>query len=174
MKILIYIIGALYFLLPSGKPMASVGASQTDTIPVQDTIPTLKTGLDSLELYKDSIPDSIDLLGDSLVPQGKLIKGVASYYSSKFEGRKTAMGTIFRNAGMTGASNHFKLNTLVMVTNLRNNKSVIVLITDRMHARMKKKGRVIDLTRNAAKQLDFIQRGLVKVSVQPIVPLAKN
>ena len=91
MKILIYIIGALYFLLPSGKPMASVGASQTDTIPVQDTIPTLKTGLDSLELYKDSIPDSIDLLGDSLVPQGKLIKGVASYYSSKFEGRKTAM-----------------------------------------------------------------------------------
>ena len=174
MKILIYIIGALYFLLPSGKPMASVGASQTDTIPVQDTIPTLKTGLDSLELYKDSIPDSIDLLGDSLVPQGKLIKGVASYYSSKFEGRKTATGTIFRNAGMTGASNHFKLNTLVLVTNLRNNKSVIVLITDRMHARMKKKGRVIDLTRNAAKQLDFIQRGLVKVSVQPIVPLAKN
>jgi len=174
MKILIYIIGALYFLLPSGKPMASVGASQTDTIPVQDTIPTLKTGLDSLELYKDSIPDSIDLLGDSLVPQGKLIKGVASYYSSKFEGRKTAMGTTFRNAGMTGASNHFKLNTLVLVTNLRNNKSVIVLITDRMHARMKKKGRVIDLTRNAAKQLDFIQRGLVKVSVQPIVPLAKN
>lgn len=176
MKILIYIIGALYFLLPSGKPLASVGASQTDTIPIQDTIPSLKTGVDSLASYKDSIPGGIgeDLLGDSLVPQGKLIKGIASYYSSKFEGRKTATGTIFRNAGMTGASNHFKLNTLVLVTNLRNNKSVIVLITDRMHPRMKKKGRVIDLTRNAAKQLDFIQRGLVKVSVQPIVPLAKN
>jgi hypothetical protein len=176
MKLLLYIIGALYFLIPSGKPMASVGASHADTIPVQDTIPSLKTGGDSLVFYKDSIRVGIgeDLLGDSLMPQGKLIKGVASYYSSKFEGRKTATGTIFRNAGMTGASNHFKLNTLVMVTNLRNNKSVIVLITDRMHPRMKKKGRVIDLTRNAAKQLDFIQRGLVKVSVQPIVPIAKN
>lgn len=176
MKILIYIIGALYFLLPSGKPMASVGAFHIDTIPVQDTIPSLKTVVDSLVLYKDSIPGAIgeDLLGDSLAPQGKPIKGVASYYSAKFEGRKTATGTIFRNAGMTGASNHFKLNTLVLVTNLRNNKSVIVLITDRMHQRMKKKGRVIDLTRNAAKQLDFVQRGLVKVSVQPIVPIEKN
>ena len=152
-----------------------MGVSITDTIPVQDTVPVLKQGGDSVQMLKDTSADvGLDLLGDSLMPQGKMIKGVASYYSNKFEGRRTATGTVFRNAGMTGASNHFKLNTLVLVTNLRNNKSVIVLITDRMHQRMKKKGRVIDLTRNAAKQLDFIQRGLVKVSVQPIVPIAKN
>jgi hypothetical protein len=175
MKILLYLIGTLYFLLPVGKPVAIVGEAKTDTIPVLDTIPSIQQAGDTVIFHKDTLQDiSIDLLGDSLVPQGKLIKGVASYYSSKFEGRKTATGTVFRNAGMTGASNHFKLNTLVLVTNLRNNKSVIVLITDRMHNRMKKKGRVIDLTRNAAKQLDFIQRGLVKVSVQPIVPLTKN
>jgi len=175
MKILLYLIGTLYFLLPVGKPLATFGENKNDTIPVQDTIPSIKQLVDTVVFYKDTIPGAnIDLLGDSLIPQGKLIKGVASYYSSKFEGRKTANGTVFKNAGMTGASNHFKLNTLVLVTNLRNNKSVIVLITDRMHNRMKKKGRVIDLTRNAAKQLDFIQRGLVKVSVQPIVPLTKN
>jgi len=176
MKILLYLIGTLYFLLPIGKPLAIVGGAKIDTIPaVPDTIPSIQRSGDSTLLYKDSLlGKGIDLLGDSLVPQGKLIKGVASYYSPKFEGRKTANGTVFRNAGMTGASNHFKLNTLVLVTNLRNNKSVIVLITDRMHNRMKKRGRVIDLTLNAAKQLDFIQRGLVKVSVQPIVPLAKN
>lgn len=175
MKILLYLIGTLYFLLPVGKPLATAGGTKMDTIPVQDTIPSILKVGDSLILYKDTLlAADVDLLGDSLVPQGKLIKGVASYYSSKFEGRKTATGTVFRNAGMTGASNHFKLNTLVLVTNLRNNKSVIVLITDRMHQRMKKKGRVIDLTRNAAKQLDFIQKGLVKVSVQPIVPLTKN
>lgn len=175
MKIVLYLIGTLYFLLPVGKPLALTGGPKTDTIPVQDTIPSLKQGGDTVVFYKDTIPGaSRDLLGDSLIPQGKLVKGTASYYSSKFEGRKTANGTVFKNAGMTGASNHFKLNTLVLVTNLRNNKSVIVLITDRMHNRMKKKGRVIDLTRNAAKQLDFIQRGLVKVSVQPIVPLTKN
>lgn len=176
MKIFIFLIGTLYFLFPTGKPIAPVGAPKTDTIPVLDTIPSIKNGGDSLVFYKDSIPGGVeqDLLGDSLIPQGKLIKGVASYYSSKFEGRKTATGTVFRNASMTGASNHFKLNTLVLVTNLRNNKSVIVLITDRMHNKMKKKGRVIDLTRNAAKQLDFIQKGLTKVSVQPIVPINKN
>lgn len=175
MKILLYLIGTLYFLLPVGKPLATVGANKNDTIPSQDTIPSIKHTVDTVIFYKDTIPGTnTDLLGDSLIPQGKLIKGVASYYSSKFEGRKTANGTVFRHAGMTGASNHFKLNTLVLVTNLRNNKSVIVLITDRMHNKMKKKGRVIDLTRNAAKQLDFIQKGLVKVSVQPIVPLTKN
>ncbi|MBL0884192.1 MAG: septal ring lytic transglycosylase RlpA family protein [Chitinophagaceae bacterium] len=177
MKIFLYLIGALYFLLPVGKPLTPMGALLTDTISVRDTIPSLKQGVDSIAFYKDTIPvpvKELDLLGDSLIPQGKLIKGTASYYSKKFEGKKTATGTVFRNAGMTGASNHFKLNTLVLVTNLRNNKSVIVLITDRMHNRMKKRGRVIDLTRNAAKQLDFIQKGLVKVSVQPIVPIAKN
>lgn len=175
MKTILYIISVMYFLLPVGKPLAPTGTLLTDTIPVIDTIPEKKAeGSDTGYLAKDTIPATDnDILGDSLLPHGKPIKGVASYYSSKFEGRKTANGTIFRNAGMTAASNHFKLNTLVKVTNLRNNKSVIVLITDRMHNRMKKKGRVVDLTRNAAKQLDFIQRGLVKVSVQPVIPVSE-
>ncbi len=175
MKIIIYLIGVLYFLLPVGKPLAPAGALLTDTIPVIDTLREKKMeGSDTSHSLIDTIPTTgNDLFGDSLLPKGKPIKGVASYYSAKFEGRKTANGSVFKNAGMTGASNHFKLNTLVKVTNLRNNKSVIVLITDRMHNRMKKKGRVIDLTRNAAKQLDFIKRGLVKVSVQPVIPVSE-
>jgi rare lipoprotein A (peptidoglycan hydrolase) len=175
MKIIVYLISVLYFLLPVGKPLAPGDTLPIDTIPVIDTMRERKTdGSDTSRFSKDTIPAiHKDILGDSLVPHGKPIKGVASYYSSKFEGRKTANGSIFRNAGMTAASNHFKLNTLVKVTNLRNNKSVIVLITDRMHNRMKKKGRVVDLTRNAAKQLDFIQRGLVKVSVQPVIPVSE-
>lgn len=175
MKTILYIISVMYFLLPVGKPLAPAGTLLTDTIPVRDTIQEKKIeGSDTSHLFKDTIPTTdTDLLGDSLVPHGKAVKGVASYYSSKFEGRKTANGSTFKNAGMTAASNHFKLNTLVKVTNLRNNKSVIVLITDRMHNRMKKKGRVVDLTRNAAKQLDFIKRGLVKVSVQPVIPVSE-
>ncbi|HCL04697.1 MAG TPA: septal ring lytic transglycosylase RlpA family lipoprotein, partial [Chitinophagaceae bacterium] len=72
------------------------------------------------------------------------------------------------------ASNHFKLNTLVRVTNLKNNKSVIVLINDRMHNKMKRKGRVVDLTKHAAKELDFVKSGLTKVSVQPLIPYTKK
>ena len=69
---------------------------------------------------------------------------------------------------MTGASNNFKLNTWVRVTNLRNDKSVIVRINDRMHKKMAKKGRVVDLTRSAAKKLGFLSRGLTKVVVEAV------
>lgn len=173
MKTILYIIGILFFLLPSGAQLGPVWpVPVTDTIPA-DTLPVVKAGIDSFYHNNDSLLIKNTLTGsnDSFLLVGKPVKGVASFYSSKFEGRKTATGDIFHQAEMTGASNHFKLNTLVLVTNLRNNKSVIVLINDRMHNRMKKKGRVVDLTRNAAKQLDFIQKGLVKVSVQPITPI---
>lgn len=176
MKTILYLIGVFFFLLPSGAQLGPLGAYPVkDTIPA-DTIPVMKTGSDSLIINQDSISnkETVTVSIDSFRMVGKPIKGIASFYSSKFEGRKTATGDIFRQAEMTAASNHFKLNTLVLVTNLRNNKSVIVLINDRMHSRMKKKGRVVDLTRNAAKQLDFIEKGLVKVSVQPIAPIAEN
>ena len=60
------------------------------------------------------------------------------------------------------------MNTWVKVTNLVNGKSVIVRINDRMHPRMAKKGRVVDLSRVAAEKLDFIKKGLVKVKVQVV------
>lgn len=139
MKTIIYLIVLLVFLLPSGARLEPVGVlSNRDTIP-SDTIPSLK--VDSIVQQQDSLIIVEDTLSgvDSFTLIGKAIKGTASYYSQKFEGRKTATGAIFRNAKFTAASNHFKLNTLVRVTNLKNNKSVIVLINDRMHNRMKKK-----------------------------------
>ncbi len=101
-------------------------------------------------------------------PPSKTVKGIASFYSSNLDGTKTATGEIFRNSKLTAASNNFKLNTWVRVTNLRNGKCVIVRINDRMHKRMAKKGRVVDLSRAAAKKLDFMKRGLVKVKVEEI------
>jgi rare lipoprotein A len=103
-----------------------------------------------------------------LKPPGKTVKGLASFYSSNLDGTKTATGEIFKNAKMTAASNSFKLNTWVRVTNLRNGKTIVVRINDRMHKKMAKKGRVVDLSRAAAKRLDFIKRGLVKVKVEQI------
>lgn len=176
MKTLLYLIVLLVFLLPSGAQWGPVSIYQgKDTIPA-DTLPSIKLRVDSSLLLSDTLIKSLDSITtvDSFITIGKPIKGTASFYSAKFEGRKTATGDIFRQSKLTAASNHFKLNTLVMVTNLKNNKSVIVLINDRMHARMKKKGRVVDLSLTAAKQLDFIQNGLAKVLVQPINPYTEN
>jgi rare lipoprotein A (peptidoglycan hydrolase) len=99
---------------------------------------------------------------------GKSIMGIASFYSSNLDGTKTATGERYRNHRLTAASNNFKLNTWVLVTNLGNKRSVIVRINDRMHPRMKKKGRVVDLSGDAAKTIDIIEDGLAKVKVEVI------
>ena len=98
----------------------------------------------------------------------KPLNGIASFYALHFNGLRTATGEIFRHSNLTAASNNFKINTLVRVTNLINNKSVIVRINDRMHQRMANKGRVVDLTSAAAKLLGVGISGLLKVKVEPI------
>jgi len=89
--------------------------------------------------------------------------GIASYYSDKFNGRSTANGEIFNQRRMTAASNTLPLNTWVRVINLHNKKTAIVKITDRMHPKNK---RLIDLSKAAAKILDFLSFGLTRVKVE--------
>ncbi|NCT95131.1 MAG: septal ring lytic transglycosylase RlpA family protein [Chitinophagaceae bacterium] len=134
-------------------------------LPLTDTIPA--------DTIQPVITDTVHTPDSLLTLLGKPIQGSASYYSPKFEGRRTASGMVFTHRGFTAASNHFPLHTRVKVTNLLNNKSVIVLINDRMHPRMKRKGRVVDLTRSAADSLDFLAAGLARVSVQPVEELKK-
>lgn len=94
-----------------------------------------------------------------------IIYGTASYYSNKFQNRKTANGEIFDQQKMTAACNVLPLGTWIKVTNLKNKRSVIVKVNDRLHGRMK---RAVDLTREAARQLGFIHSGLTKVKVEVI------
>jgi len=93
----------------------------------------------------------------------KIHYGTASYYANKFDGRKTATGDVFSQKKMTAACNQISLNTWVRVTNMRNHKTVVVKINDRMHPRNK---RLIDLSRTAASRLGYTGRGLVKVKVE--------
>lgn len=97
------------------------------------------------------------------------LKGTASFYGNQFNGAKTATGEIFKQKNFTAASNNFKFHSWVKVTNLENNKSVIVRINDRMHPKSAQKGRVVDLTKAAAQQLGIGLKGLVKVLVE-LVP----
>lgn len=93
----------------------------------------------------------------------RVFYGQASYYSNKFNGRRTANGEIFSQKKLTCACNVLPLGTWIKVTNLRNGKSVIVKINDRIHPRMK---RIVDLSRAAATQLGFINSGLTRVKVE--------
>ena len=93
----------------------------------------------------------------------KVQYGVASYYHNKFEGRKTANGEIFSQQKMTAACNTLPLNCWVRVTNIRNKRSVVVRITDRMHHLNK---RLIDMSRTGAKKLGYTGHGLTRVKVE--------
>jgi rare lipoprotein A len=133
-------------------------------------------------LFNPGMPDSLLWSTDSalkadanLVFTGKVLLGMASFYSARFEGIKTASGERFTNKGFTGASNNLPIGTWVKVTNTKNGKSVVVKINDKMHPKMKKKGRVIDLTRAAAQKLQFLARGITKVRLEVVEnPVGKN
>lgn len=103
--------------------------------------------------------------GDTLQKKkpARVLYGQASYYASKFHGRKTANGEIFSHDKLTAACNVLPLGTWVKVTNLKNGKSIIVKTNDRLHTKTR---RIIDLTRAGAKKLDFIKRGLTRVKIE--------
>jgi rare lipoprotein A len=89
--------------------------------------------------------------------------GVASYYHSKFNGRLTASGEIYDQAKMTAAHNRLPLGTRIRVTNLRNKRTIVVKVNDRLHHR---NTRLVDLSRAAAAALGYVGRGLTRVKVE--------
>jgi rare lipoprotein A len=105
----------------------------------------------------------IHSLANAQVKKAKLDTGIASFYADKFHGRKTASGEIFHQDSLTAAHKSLPFGTLVKVTNLRNNQSVIVKVNDRG---MKGTNRVIDLSKAAARELNMLGPGLVKVKVE--------
>jgi rare lipoprotein A (peptidoglycan hydrolase) len=100
--------------------------------------------------------------------------GKASFYSKSLEGTKTSNDEIFRHNKLTAASNKFKLGTWLRVTNLSNEKSIIVRVNDRMHPRMAAKGRIVDISYLGAKRLNFVNKGVAKVKVEIVPKNTKN
>ena len=91
--------------------------------------------------------------------------GIASYYADKYNGRQTSSGEIYNMYGISAAHPSYSMGTLIRVTNLTNNLSIILKINDRMPDF---KGRIIDLSLGAARKLDMIQNGTAKVKVEVI------
>jgi rare lipoprotein A len=92
-------------------------------------------------------------------------QGIASYYGSKFQGRKTANGERFNNGAMTAAHRTAAFGTRLKVTNLSNGKSVVVRVNDRGPF---VRGRVVDLSQTAARQIGMKERGLARVRVSKL------
>ena len=91
--------------------------------------------------------------------------GQGSYYADKFNGRPTASGAPYRPGQMTAAHNTLPFGTRIKVTNVKNGRSVKVVVNDRgPHV----KGRIVDVSRKAARKLDLVEAGVVPVQLKVI------
>lgn len=91
------------------------------------------------------------------------LDGTAAYYSNRLNGRKTASGQVFNNGALTAAHNTLPFGTRVKVTNVKNNRSVVVRINDRGPTTP---GRIFDLSRAAAAKLGYLRAGLTEVKAE--------
>lgn len=89
--------------------------------------------------------------------------GIASWYGADFHGRKTANGEVYNMHALTAAHKTLPLPTYVRVTNLQNDKSIVVRVNDRGPF---SRGRIIDLSKKVADILEFRNDGVAKVRVQ--------
>lgn len=89
--------------------------------------------------------------------------GLASWYGDFFHGRSTANGEVYDMNALSAAHPTLPMPTYARVTNMKNNRSIVVRINDRGPY---KDGRIIDLSRRAAEMLGFHNHGVAAVRVQ--------
>jgi rare lipoprotein A len=92
-------------------------------------------------------------------------QGIASYYGQKFNGRKTASGERYSHGAMTAAHRSAPFGSQIRVTNLSNGRSVVVRVNDRGPW---VRGRIVDVSGVAARQLGMTGRGLTRVRVSSL------
>lgn len=91
--------------------------------------------------------------------------GNASWYGKDFHGKKTANGYIYNMYGVSAAHKTLPLGSEVRVTNLENNRSVILVVNDRGPF---VSGRILDLSYGAAKELGTVEKGVVRVRITAV------
>jgi rare lipoprotein A len=124
----------------------------------------------SIRYASNPAPVHQSSLSNSKFYSGQIITGKSSYYGSKFHGSKTANGEIFDMYKLTAAHRELPFETLLKVTNTKNNKSVIVHVNDRGPFVT---GRILDLSYGAAKKIDMINEGVADVILE-IIRLGKS
>jgi len=90
-------------------------------------------------------------------------QGIAHFYNDKYHGKKTTSGELYDKDGLTAAHKTLAYGTKLKVTNVANDKSVVLTVNDRLSRSSKA---VIDVTRHAAEELDFVSSGTAKVKLE--------
>ena len=125
----------------------------------------------NLPLSQSGNPASYVVFGKTytLLPttKGYREKGMASWYGDKFHGKPTSSGTPYDMHAYTAAHKTLPIPSFVTVTNTDTNKSITVMVNDRGPF---VKGRIIDLSYAAAKELDVVQHGTAPVIVEAVGP----
>ncbi|AKT28864.1 septal ring lytic transglycosylase RlpA family protein [Pseudomonas syringae pv. actinidiae] len=141
-----------------GAPWWDVDVSR-----IPDATPTLHTGAYKANPYT--------VLGKTYFPMSDskryVASGTASWYGTKFHGQNTANGEVYDLYGMSAAHKTLPLPSYVKVTNLDNNRTVILRVNDRGPFYS---DRIIDLSYAAAKKLGYAESGTARVKVEGIDP----
>ncbi|MEN6444826.1 MAG: septal ring lytic transglycosylase RlpA family protein [Candidatus Cloacimonas sp.] len=109
--------------------------------------------------------DSLQTQEPPGAPPGE--KMVATFYSKRFQGRRTASGEKYDRDALTCAHKTLPFQTLLKITNPQNNKSITVRVNDRGPFN---RGRDIDLSYAAAKEIDMLSAGVIPVIVEILSP----
>lgn len=95
------------------------------------------------------------------------VKGICIYYNDKFQGHVAASGEKYDKRALTAAHRTLPFGTMVKVTNLENNKSVVVRVNDR-GPQGGSKAKIIEITSRAAKEIDMIKKGKVQCQMEVV------
>ena len=155
-------------LLPAPQTTTQPAAIPEESPPVMPIAEqTAATMLPVVEEGEKVLATAIEPATTPITIQPEYYKSFASYYAKRFNGRRTFTGERYDPNGLTAATRDFPLHSWLKVINPANGKEVNVRINDRTG---KRKTPLIDLSRAAAKELDFLGKGKIRVHVIPLLP----
>ena len=163
--VLLFMLSGCELLERTREPKDSGPDEPLDVSAIPDAVPTNEPRM------KEGNFSPYTVLGKTYhvveYPKGFRQTGIASWYGTKFHGRLTANGEVYNMYGMTAAHKTLPIPSYVRVTNVSNQKSVIVRVNDRgpFHD-----DRIIDLTYTAASKLGFVDKGTAEVKIEYIDP----
>lgn len=154
----------------SARPVRDTTKSKVDTVMANPSTAASEEAIDSLilERVRKGKVSRGATLSDTLTARRLMVEpeeGVASYYADKFHGRSTSSGERFNMNDRTCAHRWLPFGTMLRVTNLKNEKSVVVRVNDRGPW---KHGRLLDVSKAAAIDLDMIREGTAKVRIEVV------
>ena len=104
-------------------------------------------------------------IGDELIPDRYVRRGLASWYGDAFDGKPTASGEPFDSTQFTTAHYDLPFDSRVRVRNLNNDREVALRVNDRVPLEARNNGRILDVSYAAERQLEMVEDGVVPIEI---------